>query len=258
MSPTSIQASEALRADENLRAFSCAWANACANGIVWTNGDVLAATSGVPVRAYNQAFVLRQPADALRSFTEARQHLEAHAPKSRLRALESMNIDEGVLAAAGLVRDGGLPTMALQPLDCITAAPDADVRPVDDRATLAHLISVVTASFEMAPGALEHVFTPRLMANGAWRGYVAYVDGAPAATAQLFAHERVAGIYYVGTLDGYRKRGLGEAITRRCVVDGAAAGCDLATLQASSMGRPIYERMGFITPTEYRVLYGPV
>ena len=29
-----------------------------------------------------------------------------------------------------------------------------------------------------------------------------------------------------------------------------------AQLQASPMGRPVYERMGFITPSEYRVLVG--
>ena len=108
----------ALRADDNLRAFSTAWARA-ADGDVWTNGDVLAATSGVEHRAYNQAFVLRLPIDPLRSFTEAHQHLDTHAPKSRLRALESMNIDENVLASADLVRDGGIPTMALHPIDAL-------------------------------------------------------------------------------------------------------------------------------------------
>jgi len=30
-----------------------------------------------------------------------------------------------------------------------------------------------------------------------------------------------------------------------------------ANLQASPMGRPIYERMGFVTMTEYRVLAAP-
>ena len=38
----------------------------------------------------------------------------------------------------------------------------------------------------------------------------------------------------------------------------ANRGASLASLQASPMGRPIYERMGFITPTEYRVLFGVV
>ena len=33
-------------------------------------------------------------------------------------------------------------------------------------------------------------------------------------------------------------------MTARIATDGAAMGCDLAILQASTMGFPIYERMG--------------
>ena len=33
--------------------------------------------------------------------------------------------------------------------------------------------------------------------------------------------------------------------------DGVADGCSVAILQASDMGRPVYERMGFRTVVEY-------
>jgi hypothetical protein len=35
------------------------------------------------------------------------------------------------------------------------------------------------------------------------------------------------------------------------LADGKAAGCDVGTLQASSMGRPIYQRMGFRMALRY-------
>jgi ribosomal protein S18 acetylase RimI-like enzyme len=241
----------ALRADNNLRAFSSVWARAC-DGEVWTNGDVLAALSGAEARGFNRAFVLRRPADALRSFTEAREHLVAHAPVSRLFALESMNIDENVLVAAGLIRDGGIPILALHPIDDTPNGPDAVIRAVEGETMLAQLVELVTATFEFDMGVLARVFTPALLDNPAWHGYVAYIDGTPAATSTLFVHERVAGIYYVGTLPQYRKRGLGEAVTRRCVIDGFRGGCDVASLQASSEGQPIYERMGFQHVGYYR------
>ena len=241
----------ALRADENLRAVSSAWARA-SGGSVWTNNDVLAALSGAETRAYNRAFVLRQPDEALRSFTEAREHLVAHAPVSRLFALESMDIDESILSAAGLQRDGGIPSMALHPIDATPIGPDVEIVPVRSHSMLAVLIGLVETLFEFPHDVLTRVFKPPLLQDPAWHGYVAYIDGTPAATSTLYVHERVAGIYYVGTLKQYRKRGLGEAVTRRCVVDGFAADCDMASLQASPEGQPVYERMGFQHVGYYR------
>jgi hypothetical protein len=40
-------------------------------------------------------------------------------------------------------------------------------------------------------------------------------------------------------------------MTARVVTDGLAAGCTAAALQASEMGRLIYERLGFRTAVSY-------
>ncbi len=48
-----------------------------------------------------------------------------------------------------------------------------------------------------------------------------------------------------------------EAVTWAALREGFRRGGAFANLQASPMGRPIYERMGFITLTEYRVLINP-
>jgi predicted GNAT family acetyltransferase len=58
-------------------------------------------------------------------------------------------------------------------------------------------------------------------------------------------------VYSIATVAAARRRGYGAAMTARVVADGVVAGCDVAALQASEMGRPIYERLGFRTVVKY-------
>ena len=60
----------------------------------------------------------------------------------------------------------------------------------------------------------------------------------------------------MSTVPAARRRGYGEAMTARVVADGIAAGCDVAVLQASEAGRPIYERLGFQVNVRYYAYVG--
>jgi ribosomal protein S18 acetylase RimI-like enzyme len=64
----------------------------------------------------------------------------------------------------------------------------------------------------------------------------------------------VAGIYWVGTVDDARGRGLGWTVTATAVNAGFDLGAESASLQASSMGESLYRRMGFETIFNYRLL----
>ena len=75
--------------------------------------------------------------------------------------------------------------------------------------------------------------------------YVGYLDDEPVATASLITAGSAAGIYNVATVAAVRGRGIGAAMTAFAVRAGADRGMQVATLQASTMGRPVYERMGF-------------
>ena len=79
-----------------------------------------------------------------------------------------------------------------------------------------------------------------------FRHYVAFVDGVPAGTASLFPSEGVAGIYNVYTRPEFRRRGIGEALTRAALDDARELGLDVAVLQASPMSASLYRRMGFV------------
>ena len=83
-----------------------------------------------------------------------------------------------------------------------------------------------------------------------YRVWVGYVDGRAVTTATAFVDGDFVGVYAVATLAEARGRGYGEAVTW------AATLCrrDLpATLQASEMGRPVYERMGYRTVATFTV-----
>ena len=89
------------------------------------------------------------------------------------------------------------------------------------------------------------------------RFYVGTLDKEPVATSLVIADGAVAGIYWVATREGWRRRGLGEALTWAAVRGGAERGCTVASLQASELGRPVYERMGFRLVVEYAHFLAP-
>lgn len=65
------------------------------------------------------------------------------------------------------------------------------------------------------------------------------------ATSALVTTGDMAGIYCVATLESHRRQGLGAAITSATLAAAWDAGYRVATLQASKMGRGVYERLGF-------------
>jgi hypothetical protein len=87
--------------------------------------------------------------------------------------------------------------------------------------------------------------------------FIAYLGGEPVSIALTIVSHGVAGIYWVGSLEQARGRGLARAATAAAANAGFALGADVASLQASPMGKPIYLEMGFETVFDYRLLMSP-
>ena len=82
------------------------------------------------------------------------------------------------------------------------------------------------------------------------RRFLLRLDGEPVASSALLPGPRasgLAGIFCVGTLDPLRGRGLGAIVTEAAMDAARDAGAQVVVLQASEMGRPVYERLGFDT-----------
>jgi ribosomal protein S18 acetylase RimI-like enzyme len=65
------------------------------------------------------------------------------------------------------------------------------------------------------------------------------------AGAWSFLRERDCGIYAVGTVPGWRRRGIARALTEHALSDAVRRGARTATLQSTRMGRRLYEGIGF-------------
>jgi ribosomal protein S18 acetylase RimI-like enzyme len=71
------------------------------------------------------------------------------------------------------------------------------------------------------------------------------------ACAYTFLHERDCGIYAVGTLPPWRRRGLAGSLLEHVLADAAARGAHTASLQSTATARGLYESFGFTAAGRY-------
>jgi len=87
--------------------------------------------------------------------------------------------------------------------------------------------------------------------------FLAYTDGEPVSIAMTIVSHGIAGIYWVGSLEQARGKGLGWTVTAVATNAGFDFGAEAASLQASPMGESLYEAMGYETICSYRLLLSP-
>jgi GNAT superfamily N-acetyltransferase len=85
------------------------------------------------------------------------------------------------------------------------------------------------------------------------RTLTAYDGDEPVGVATVAWMGTVAGIYGVAVREPWRRRGIGAALTARCLHRAASAGCDLAYLNPSEIGYGVYASLGFVDAPPMRV-----
>ncbi len=58
-------------------------------------------------------------------------------------------------------------------------------------------------------------------------------------------HDGDCSIWWVAADPAARGRGIVSGLMRHALADGRARGCEVTTLQATKLGRPVYERLGY-------------
>ena len=76
---------------------------------------------------------------------------------------------------------------------------------------------------------------------------LATLDGEPVASGSAYLGDGTAGIYNIATMEAFRGRGIGYAVTAWLMNAGLERGCDQTILHASQDGFPVYERLGYET-----------
>ena len=244
------------RVEPNLLHSCQTWARAADGGWVLAAEGVVAMGCEARHRAFNQTF-LTSPTPDVATLRDAISRYE-HGP-FRMRFRDELHEAlTPLLLELGLERQGGIPTMTSTLRgEVSTSETGLRIGRVADHAKLADHVRVVAEGFSgWMPETLGRVFTAKLLDEPSWVAWVGYEDGDPVASSQLVVHDNVAGLYYIATLETARRKGYGDAITRHAIREGQARGCDLVCLQASSSGRPVYERLGFNVIGEY-ITYVP-
>lgn len=211
--------------------------------------------SGIPTREFNVVFVKRRTSKPSKLCLAWERFFSDRGLPFRL--IITPLLDDGfasVLAERGYQKMSPLPAMLLLELpQGVEEKPGFTVRHIKDRTGLAHFQEAAVEGFSLPEGSGPFILTEQILNLPDCDMFVGYYHGQPACTSMLVRTGPVAGIYWVSTLAEYRNRGFGEAVTRYAIYYGRLRGCEFASLQASNMGRPIYEKIGFDNSYQYLV-----
>ena len=87
------------------------------------------------------------------------------------------------------------------------------------------------------------------------RAFVAWLSGEPAAAAFTMVRAGIAWVGWVATRPDLRGRGLGSLVAAAATRAGLELGADLASLEATPLGTPVYARLGFREAFRYRTYW---
>jgi GNAT superfamily N-acetyltransferase len=217
--------------------------------------EVHIVTCGYPVAEFNWAFLKLPSARFERGIERAEHYFDGR--ELPFRFIVRSDLADGTVASSLEARGYApvakkTPGMALAPLRTGPGVPTGlEIRRVADDDQLAAFQHTAFRGFGIPVQFGEAFLTDDLLRSPNSALFVGYVGSEPVATSILLATGKVAGIYWVATIEGFRRRGYAEALTWAALEAGLERGCRLGSLQASEMGRPVYERMGFEQTASY-------
>lgn len=225
-------------------------------GAVRRFGSITAASAGFPIPIFNRVFVFDAPSHG--DLSAAVEWMNGRAVPFWVTATDST-----VDTVANLADDIGLgkadtqPGMAMASMDAVPRSESpVNITEVSDVDELHDFSRVSSSVFEMPEEVAKRVDRTALEVE-AVHSFLGTVDREPVACGTLIRTGDVAGVYTIGVREGFRRQGIGKTMSGEVIRAGREMGCDVAVLQSSEMGYPLYESMGFETVVTYH-LFEPV
>jgi len=218
-----------------------------------TEADGLLLNAGPHPKAYivNAAFRVEPRLMGAAVLERARAHYEAMGYKFAINTTAHADTDiDAAAAAAGWQSVLTLPAMVVRrAIDERPAPEGAVLRPVTpdrDGETFGAIAAACFSDEEDEAAAYRLLFSrPAVLGGPGASAFIASVDGADAAVAMSVVVDDAATVGWVATLPDFRRRGLGDLVTRAATNAAFSLGAELVTLQASPSGEPVYAAMGY-------------
>ncbi|GIF23631.1 ribosomal protein S18 acetylase RimI-like enzyme [Actinoplanes tereljensis] len=207
-------------------------------------GDARALVSGVGVGSLNIAVsTAREPGpDSLRSLDEAARDVAKHGLPWSIVVLGEAGADlAGLADRHGLTGGGPITVMVCDADRADLRAKPALIDRVGPHRSQDYT-EVLAAGFETPAGIFGDLMGGGVLDDPRIAGYLT-----ESATGLGIRTGGLIGVYNIAVRPEARSQGLGRAMTARVMADGFAAGATSAYLQTSTVGRPLYESMGFRT-----------
>ncbi|HYA58371.1 MAG TPA: GNAT family N-acetyltransferase [Thermoplasmata archaeon] len=209
----------------------------------------LAVKGPLPSELSNVLLVESPPESWESLLFEAHEFFRPGTPWRMMVRRPAVDLVRSVADQSHLRYAGEAPGMLMHPIPRAPPSPPSlRVEAVLDDRRRIDWLRAIARSFGIPMFVLRHLFpvVPSLEDEPPIGGFVGYdTTGTPVASSAFVVLRGVVNVYMVGTVPKARRKGFGAALTWAALARGRSAGADVGALNATEMGRPVYDRMGF-------------
>jgi hypothetical protein len=199
----------------------------------------------IPVAQFNGVWPLAD--DAAPELEGALAEIEAGGVPSSVQVRDDLTPAwEAEAKRLGLTKEIAMPAMVVRASGLRERAVDGlmiSAVDEDEQRTLA--TETAAAGFGAPLSIFEPIYRKQVLATDGVRAYLAYAGEDAVSTSIGYTLGDTVGIFNVATPEDHRGQGYGAAVTVAAAHGGFADGAELAWLQASELGFPVYRRLGF-------------